>query len=331
LEGRAALLAMVEAVNGSQEPTEIAQQAVDQIAGLLPVPCVAIVSCDDTGQLTVLAERGLVTGMGSAVFGLAAWIIKAAPGRTDAFISADLSRDRCVRDDLAATALALPLICRRKRIGAVVVLDPVPSATEPQLPRGLFRALRQLTDPAAAAIYNALQLKRALELSVTDDLTRLYNSRYLNQVLRHETKRAARSGRPLSLLFIDLDGFKGINDTHGHLCGSRALVEAAGVIRSSARETDVVARFGGDEFALVLPETGADGAYGVGERIRDRVAAHVFLAADHLNVRLTVSVGLATFPDVATSSEELIQAADGAMCRVKRLGKNGIRAAGSSR
>lgn len=322
---------MVEAVNSSLEPTEIAQQAVEQIVGWLPAPCVAIVSCDDTGQLTVLAERGLVEGMGSAVFGLAAWIIKAGPGRTDAFISADLSRDRRVRDDLAATAIALPLISRRKRIGAVVVVDPVPSATEPHLPRGLFRALRQLTDPAAAAIHNALQLKRALELSVTDDLTRLYNSRYLNQVLRHETKRAARSGRPLSLLFIDLDGFKSINDTHGHLCGSRALVEAAAVIRSSARETDVVSRFGGDEFALVLPDTGADGAYAVGERIRDRIAAHVFLAADRLNVRLTVSVGLATFPDVANSSEQLIQAADGAMYRVKRMGKNGIRAAGTGR
>lgn len=331
LEAREPLEAMVEAVNSSLEPAEIAQRVVEQMALWLPAPCVALVSCDDTGQLSILAERGLLTGMGPAVFGLAAWIIKAGAGRADAFVSGDLSRDRRVRDDLAATVLAIPLICRRKRVGALVALDPVPSTAEPQVPRGLLRALRQLSDIAAVAIHNALQLKRALELSVTDDLTRLYNSRYLNQVLRHESKRAARSGRPLSLLFIDLDGFKAVNDTHGHLCGSRALVEAAAVIRSSARETDVVARFGGDEFALVLPDTGADGAYAVGERIRDRIAAHPFLAADGLNVRLTVSVGLATFPDVANSSEELIQAADGAMYRVKRTGKNGIRAAASNR
>ena len=102
-------------------------------------------------------------------------------------------------------------------------------------------------------------MQRAEALSVTDDLTQLYNSRYLSQVLRRETKRASRSGRPLSLLFIDLDGFKGVNDTHGHLAGSAALVEAAAVIRISARETDIVARFGGDEFALVLPDTGTRG------------------------------------------------------------------------
>src|SRR5207245_4952039 len=114
------------------------------------------------------------------------------------------------------------------------------------------------------------------------DLTQLHNSRYLNLVLRREIKRASRSRRPLSLLFIDLDGFKSINDGYGHLRGSRALVEAAAVIRGSARETDVVSRFGGDEFALVLPETGGDGAFAVGERIRERIAAHRFLAGEGL-------------------------------------------------
>ena len=118
------------------------------------------------------------------------------------------------------------------------------------------------------------RLQQAEALSVTDDLTQLYNSRYLNQVLRREAKRASRSGRPLSLLFLDLDGFKSVNDTHGHLAGSRALVEAAAVIRGCARETDVVARFGGDEFALILPDTGREGAVAVAERIRDRIAAH---------------------------------------------------------
>jgi two-component system, cell cycle response regulator len=98
------------------------------------------------------------------------------------------------------------------------------------------------------------------------------------------------------------------------------------VIRGSARETDVVARFGGDEFAIILPDTGGEGAFAVGERVREKVAAHKFLSADLLDIHLTASIGVATLPDVAASSEELVHAADKAMYAVKESGKNGIQA-----
>jgi diguanylate cyclase (GGDEF)-like protein len=243
------------------------------------------------------------------------------------FTSADLRTDSRIGDQTAGTVLAFPLISRGAPIGALVGLDRLPSSREPRLPPHLVRAVRVLLEPAAAALDNALQLKRFEALSLTDDLTHLANSRHLNQVLRRETKRSIRGGRPLSLLFIDLDGFKSINDAHGHLSGSRALVEAAEVVRGSARETDVVARFGGDEFAVVLPETGVEGAVAVGERIRQRIAAHRFLAGDGFDIHLTASVGVATLPDVATSPDELMQAADMAMYLVKQSGKNGIQAA----
>ena len=136
-----------------------------------------------------------------------------------------------------------------------------------------------MLEPPALALDTALHLRRVEALSVTDDLTSLYNSRYLNQVLRRESKRASRSGRPLSLLFLDLDGFKSVNDRHGHLCGSRALVEAASVIRGCARETDVTARFGGDEFAARPARHGQRRRRAVAERVRERIAAHKFLKA----------------------------------------------------
>ena len=323
IERRDALLEIVRAVNTTLEPPKIAETIVERASTWVPAPCWAVVSSDLSGQLSVLADRGLTPDMGPAVYAIATWVM----ARGADFVTADLRQDPRVQVPFVGAVMAFPLSCRGRRVGAVVGLDRQASAREPRLAPSMLRQVRVLLEPASVALDNALILKRAEALSVTDDLTHLYNSRYLNLVLRRETKRASRNGRPLSLLFIDLDGFKAINDTHGHLFGSRALVEAAAVIRGSARETDVVARFGGDEFALVLPDTGGEGAFAVGERIRDRVAAYKFLAGDGLDIHLTVSVGVATLPDVAASADELMQAADKAMYRVKDAGKNGIQAA----
>jgi diguanylate cyclase (GGDEF)-like protein len=323
VERRDALLDLVRAVNATLEPEKIAEALVDRAANWIPAPCWAVVSADPFGELSVLASRGLTAEMGAAVPKIAEWIMNGG----QEFASANLRDDARLRDLSAGAVMAFPLNCRGRRVGAVIGIDGVASERPPRLAPSTLRAVRILLEPAAVALDNALLLRRAEALSVTDDLTKLYNSRYLNSVLRREAKRASRSGRPLSLLFIDLDGFKGVNDAHGHLSGSRALVEAAAVIRGSARETDVVARFGGDEFALILPDTGGDGAFSVGERIRERIAAHVFLAVDGFNMRLTCSVGVATMPNSAISADELVQAADQAMYAVKAAGKNGIQAA----
>ncbi|MEO7275843.1 MAG: GGDEF domain-containing protein [Vicinamibacterales bacterium] len=327
--GRADVLTqMYRAVNASLDPERVGEELVGQMAEWLPMPAWVAVTVDDTGRVRALGMAGLTPETEHAAKVVGALVI-----RTGAvFCCADLTSDRRLpTPDTAVPAIAavsLPLDCRGRTVGALVGFDQGPAGKNPKFAPPTLSALLSALEPGATALDNALRVQRAEALSVTDDLTQLYNSRYLSQVLRRETKRASRSGRPLSLLFIDLDGFKAVNDTYGHLAGSRALVEAAAVIKVSARETDMVARFGGDEFAIVLPETTSEGAMAVGERVRERIAAHHFLQGEGFQIALTVSVGVATLPDVSISADGLIHAADSAMYFVKDRGKNGIHVAG---
>ena len=323
---RADVLAdLIRAFNSSLDPERVAETLVTRASEWIPAPGWLVLAVDGGGRTRQMAATTLAPPLESAATAVGGWVMRSG----EVFSAANVAEDRRVADSCQAATVAFPLMCRGRTIGALVAIDPEPARTAPRFDRATLTALLAGIEPGAIALDNALRVQRAEALSVTDDLTQLYNSRYLSQVLRRETKRASRSGRPLSMLFVDLDGFKSINDTHGHLFGSRALVEAASVIRASARETDMVARFGGDEFALILPDTGSDGAFAVGERVRDRIAAHSFLEGDGLAIKLTVSVGVATLPDVATSADGLVQAADQAMYWVKDHGKNGIHVAGT--
>lgn len=186
--------------------------------------------------------------------------------------------------------------------------------------------LQAVSSELVVAVENSQLYKLTKRLAITDELTGLYNYRYLQQRLDEEIERAKRYSKDLSLLMLDVDDFKHFNDTHGHIAGDRALADLGHTLRTNVREVDVVCRYGGEEFSVVLPETDAAGAYVVAEKVREAVALYEFADADHKRgVHLTVSVGLATFPSHAKDKEALLKLADDALYQAKSGGKDRVR------
>lgn len=222
--------------------------------------------------------------------------------------------------------LSLPLTVRGRPLG---VLELVSSPNQP-MRREDLQALKAVADYAAIAIHNARNFRRLQELTITDDHTGLFNARHLRERLASEVERALRFNHPLSLIFIDLDHFKSINDEHGHVLGSVLLLEVGRVLSGAIRKVDSAYRYGGDEFAVMLVETGADAAVRVAKRLQARIEKQVFLAEKRLALNVTASFGVATFPDDSANAVELLQSADQAMYRAKSRGRNVVVSAGES-
>jgi diguanylate cyclase (GGDEF)-like protein len=210
--------------------------------------------------------------------------------------------------------LCYPLIKDTKRIGVIEVIN--------KLDGGAFKEediefLSRLALPLSVIIDNATLFQNVEQLSYTDDVTKLYNSRYAKQFLNTEVKRSLRYKKKVSLLFLDIDRFKAVNDVYGHLVGSETLMEFGRVLKNTVRETDIAVRYGGDEYIIILPETPTDKANEVAERIRTRVENYRFGVKHNLKIHLTVTNGVATCPDHALTAEGLIQKADTAMYQAK--------------
>jgi diguanylate cyclase (GGDEF)-like protein len=186
---------------------------------------------------------------------------------------------------------------------------------------------KHLLRMARPAIANALRLLSVHELVIKDDTARCFNRRHFEEFLPEELARASRFRSPVSLIFLDLDNLKQVNNRFGHSMGSRTLYEVSVRVRSRIRKFDKLFRFGGDEFCIVLPETEWHGAMEVAERVRDAVASKPFLVrdlGDKKGIAMSASLGIASFPLHARHQRELVQLADRAMQKVKNSGKNAI-------
>jgi len=188
--------------------------------------------------------------------------------------------------------------------------------------------LQTLADYAAIAIENARAVNRIQELSITDDCTGLYNSRHLSTVLSEETHRSERFGYKFSLLFLDLDYFKRVNDEHGHLIGSKLLGQVGQCLRENLRLVDAAFRYGGDEFAILLPQTSKEAALLVARRLMRVFRAKRWLDGETASLSLRASVGIAGYPEDACTPQAIVQRADEMMYQVKQAGRDNIGVAG---
>ncbi|MFL5320909.1 MAG: diguanylate cyclase [Myxococcaceae bacterium] len=316
LEVREVLQLVMAKVSEMLRPTNWSLLLLDEKTGQLYFEIVVGVGADRLRQMKIAPGEGIA----GRVFQ------SGQPVRVD-----DVSKDPSfsprfdqATDFVTASVIAVPLQCRGRVLG---VMELVNGPGLPQFTTEDLQAVIAIADYAAIAIENARNFSRVQELTITDEHTGLFNSRHLRALLPAEVERSKRFNHPVSLLFIDLDRFKQVNDTYGHLVGSALLAEVGELLRSCIRGVDYAFRYGGDEFAMLLIETDSGGAKAVGERVRDAFRGHSFLKPHGHELKLTASIGVATYPQDGEEAEDLIRAADQAMYRVKNAGRDGVQSA----
>jgi diguanylate cyclase (GGDEF)-like protein len=228
--------------------------------------------------------------------------------------AADPAEVAYMRQEGFASLVMLPLVAKGRSVGLVELY----AVAEVRLEGTALELAHTMANEAAMALDNATLYERARQLADRDPLTGFFNHRYFHERLGEELLRSGRSRAPVSLLMLDLNEFKLVNDTFGHLFGDRVLRWTADLVRASLRASDVPARYGGDEFAVILPETDGPGARLVADRIAWAFAEQAFRSDGRAPVPVGVSVGSATYPLDASSATDLIAAADAALYVVKR-------------
>jgi diguanylate cyclase (GGDEF)-like protein len=265
-------------------------------------------------------DRNLRVAMGEGIAGWVALhgepVIVSGPGSDPRFpLPANSAAGFPVR-----CAISIPLRSREQTLGVIELLNYRPSA----LTEETLAFLRVLCDYAAIAIQNVRAVERIQELTIIDDCTGLFNSRHLFSVTENELERSRRFSLPFSLIFIDLDHFKHVNDQYGHLIGSRLLAEIASTIKHNVRGVDSAFRYGGDEFIVLLPQTGKDSALEVTQRLLHALRETRYLLSEGLELRMLASFGIASYPEDGLSIQEIIRIADEMMYLVKKSSRGNI-------
>ena len=256
--------------------------------------------------------------------GIAGWVA----GHGEPVLVEDIRRDKRFTariDEVtqldARSVLCVPIKGREQLLGVIELVNCLgkQSFSEEHIP-----ILSSLADYAAIALENARYVQRIHELTIMDDCTALYNARHLKFVLDAEIYRSSRYGYEFSVVFIDLDHFKQVNDVYGHLVGSKLLWMIGNTMKRNLRLIDYAFRYGGDEFVVLLPQTSKESALSVARRVKDLLASKVFFSEENLNIKVTASFGVATFPGNARTPREILRMADEAMYLTKNTARHNI-------
>ncbi len=213
----------------------------------------------------------------------------------------------------------IPLIAHRAPIGLLLLAGP----PTPAFRRDAQAILNLVSNQLVMIVDNARLYEDAKRMAITDGLTKIYNHRFFQELFEKEFKRSLRYGTIFSFIMLDIDFFKKINDTYGHLYGDEILKETAALIKGCLRTMDILARYGGEEFAIILPETELESAISTAERIRKAVEEHDFAVPNGKPVKVTVSQGVTTFPSSGVEGRsDIVAKADAALYEAKEAGRN---------
>ena len=325
---------IMQAANDKLDPKNVISTIMDSIKTIIPCEAWSILLLHQNGnELVFERARGKAAGRLACARlkigeGIAGWVAL----HCEAVIVNDVTVDDRFNSSFdkasnfkTRSILCVPLISRGNLIGVVELINRKASGF--RFTRRDLTTLTKLLGPIAVSLHNALLFQETEKLAITDDLTKLYNTRYVHSKLGKMIEERRNTRERFSLIFLDLDGFKSVNDRYGHLIGAKTLVEIGKIIFSTVGGKDEVARYGGDEFVVLMPGAGARRSHEMAERIRHAIDSHDFQTLLPAEIKLSASFGISVYPDHADTLTGLIQKADNAMYAVKYSGKNAVQLA----